>query len=437
MENLKSRLRPQRFPNSRRGSGPYVSDGSDSDASLKKRRISSGASLTASGSRRKIPQVNSTSRLGNIAQSHLQQSPLCSLRSIQSLSTLPSLRGSTARVGTWTDPVIVPFDEGPPSAHSVTIKLRSCWCESPTISLSALAVLDSRLVPMRITAIAAVPPECERGILESVRPPMIKESGVPRWEAPFDPAVGVSVRLWVDSDEPLHSLRMWNVHESDGPAVRDFDVFVDDLFAVSGSLQPGLGKVLSLDTSVAREAAERRKHVDLGNGQWSRRWLRDSFGILPVGEVSTVEIVMIGSHKRELEVGLNAIQFFSWDGELIELPDTASIKLRHLQSYKSLRYLCNSDPHRVEPDQMWLGVITAPQGERAVMRINLGKPMRIGKVRIYNYNASGEDCDVGLARAGLRVDGRTVWLGRVRRAMGRRMDIDEYATDIPAHDVIR
>ena len=437
MENraMKLRNRAQRPAKSRQGGKPIGTENSGYKSALMSRRISQGSvpamGAPPKGSRPKIAKVFSSSNIAAMSQGLGRPSPLCALRAAQSLITLPSLRGSTAIAGVWTDPDIVPFNEGPVGMRSVTVHMRSTWCDSGRISVSGINVLDERMVPIQAAAISALPEECVPGVLEIVRPPMIKSEAMPKWEAPFDGSVWV--RIWVAGDAELHSLRMWNIQSKDGPGLKDFDVFVGDLFACSRTLEPTLGQILSLNTQVAREAVDRNRFGDIEEPPGAHRVLRDQFGILPVGEAESVEIVMVNSHNRSCEVGLNAIQFFGWDDELIELPDAAGITLTNILSHKSMRNLCNCDPHRVDPDKMWRGTITAPPGQIATMKVSFGIRVPLKRVRIYNYNAP--DYRLGLSNAGLRVDGRTVWLGKIKQAIGRNVDIDEFATDIFTHDV--
>ena len=110
-------------------------------------------------------------------------------------------------------------------------------------------------------------------------------------------------------------------------------------------------------------------------------------------------------------VGLNGLEIYDIDGNQIEV-DTSRIEANprdmnsipgHSQDHRTLEKLVNGINNTMDDRNMWL--IPFNQGESHTIKIDLGRMVRIGYLKFYNYNKSYEDTLRGAKQIIISVDG--------------------------------
>jgi len=111
-------------------------------------------------------------------------------------------------------------------------------------------------------------------------------------------------------------------------------------------------------------------------------------------------------------VGLNGIEIFDADGELIRVdiknidatPRDMNTIPGHRQDHRTLDKLVNGVNNTSDDRNMWL--VPFNSGEDHTVKIDLGRIRSVGSIKFYNYNKSVEDSLRGARTVTIKIDGK-------------------------------
>jgi hypothetical protein len=334
------------------------------------------------------------------------------LKLAASLSMLPDFSETLGKVDPREELQVVPFTRASQKDArfvELFVYLRSNWGHPNLISLSAIAVLNEKNVSLPVKTIAVLPASAEPGIENLCKGGIIKSEAAKAWVAPFDAERGVCIKLTLNAFPVPQAVRFWNgSSKDDARAVKEFDVFFGNIFACTGQLNPTFGAVHSLCQDPSSGIPDHCRKVIESLMPPGEVTYADEWGVMPVVPVERVDIVVHETYSPDGGIGLNTVQFFDINDQLIDLPDSAAIESENVMSHCSMRSICM--PDAVKADQeIWNGTIVT--GRTPALKISLGKKYRLRKIRIFNHYLLNGGENLGLKRVTIRLNGVTFWSG--------------------------
>lgn len=247
------------------------------------------------------------------------------------------------------------------------------------------------------------------------------------WSFPWNPEeVPLSLCFSFSSTKTPEYIRIWNGKLNPNSQLKEFRVYFDKKRLYTGEVpcQFGIVAPIKLSDELKLSMYNFAKIFDE-----EPVYDIDKYGKIYVPPIKQFSIEMIDTFRPgSKDIGLNSIQFFcSNNGKEVSLSSIRNVKITGATSIYSPFQLLKDKKRTMDEKEMWMANRENPK-DKVSYFITFNKPVPLILVRIWNFN--GDDVDIGVRKALIKLDDNVVWTGCLNKAKGMTSKIVEGVTDI-------
>lgn len=333
--------------------------------------------------------------------------------------------------------LLLPPMDSPLKTYNITIHCLSTWGDTQRVTVSEIDILDEKRQPLPVVRVHTLPEtDNSSRICDGT---LIKNKVEDCWYARMMNDRGAIISIDIESMVKPFYIRLWNNQIDKDHSLKTFEVFVDTVFIYKGDLDNKFGQIIALSKTKEQDEAESNIHELIKEMSPEIEKIPpqfvDRYGPYPMKKVDRIEFLIMDTYNGMESIGINAMQFFDMEGNQITPPENTSISLIGIQSQTPFSKTITKSPEDSEIINQFYGDILDPVNVRII--IDFHKKLTISAVRIYNYNASGQECKQSIKRLKLIVWDQIVWVGSCKKGQGRKIDVGEFCTTIYFTPIIR
>ncbi|OHS92854.1 hypothetical protein TRFO_12212 [Tritrichomonas foetus] len=359
---------------------------------------------------------NLLSPLKPVEQSHSQMSSFKSLDSMSSFNNIKSLLYNP--------------NEQEGSIYTITIK--SNWGNPEKLSLSSINLLDHDRKIINIMSISSMP-NILTDLEQIVSYNLVKTNNNDIWCIPWpQPNGNISIILKVSANDYPEYVRIWNPTTDTDCSVRDVHIYNGTEKVFSGEAPKGFGIDFAIASSQNEQSNFERcesKEVlqQLFPELIPERGVNDAYGKYPLNSINSVTLEITKTWSSEKNIGINGFDIYDIDHKKVLLSKISNIIIEGCSSFSDPDNLFKKSHETVDFTQMFMAETHWTETPKIIFHFE--EPIKIVKIRIWNFNADNRNLKFGLRTFNIRFDDKIMYTGKMKMGTGKLASIG-YNTSI-------
>lgn len=317
------------------------------------------------------------------------------------------------------------------------VDILSNWGDPEKIACSAIWFLDEQrhlIKPMKISSI----PFSNQEVLSKLSGvSLVKGEENMIWHSKWPPedANTITLVFFLPSNQKPEYTRIWNTTSLGDASVKKVRVLCGEEELFIGEIPRCYGTDVHLCNNFIKPAKTTFSIQDILGIKQSPAILKDKYGIIPLKPIKQVEISILANYGGQQYFGLNALDFYDENYEIIPWSEIDDIKIKNCANFTDPKKLFKDIKETCDDNDMFAAEFDKEKKTIPKISILFKNPVFVSQIVFWNYNGCARGTIIGAKYVRISMHNVSKWSGKIKKGLSVKENVGAIATAIWLIDI--